>query len=555
VLRRLSVFAGEFTLQSARMVVGGSLEAAEVDEAFAGLVVKFLVSADLAGAPARYRLLETTRAYADGKLRGAGEWAATRRAHALHYYERLRAAARTDVASEFSASATDLDDIRTALRWAFEDGGDPLLGADIAAYSAPVWLSKGLLLDCRTWMAKAAAACIGADGATTEQQLRIQSALASAEQFTSGLTKETADALSRTLEHAESLGDLSTQFSSYLVLWGGQMRAHLSADALRSAERCAALASGTQDPGTIAMAEWMLGRSKHHAARFEESRDHLLRYLELDTEAARLGGVKATGYDRRADALISLASSLRALGQFDKSRSRAEQAIAAAQSIGLPVPLIVTRASLLTNTYLLEPDPGVVERDAGELLEQTRIHAVHKDSGYALCILGLSQARRGEFDAGARLVTEGLRTLKKETLDIFVCAQLCEAAIGVGRLIDAAHWMPELETSDQNKEHWCSAEILRVRGVLAAAQGNRSDAEKYMLQASQLAHCQSALLWELRSTMNLSRLWAGQHREREALINLQAVYGRFSEGHWAADLVQAKRLIDELKAQSAAQVA
>ena len=551
VLRSLSVFPGAFSLDAARRIACGRLAPAQIDEAFGGLLTKFLVSTDLSGPHARYRLLDTTRAYAAGKLEEAGERPAARRSHALHCYELLGATVGTGVVSEHTASATDLDDIRAALRWAFDDGGDALVGVDIAAYSAPLWLGRGLLSDCRAWMAKGAAACIGADGATTEQQLRIQNALAVAEQFTSGLTKETAAALARTLDRAESVGDLSTQFSSYLVLWGGQIRGYLSADALRTAERCAALASGTKDPGTIAMAEWMLGHTKHHAARFEEARDHLLRYLELDTEAARHAGIKATSYDRRVDALTSLTHTSRALGQLDKARWWGEQAISAAQSLGLAVPVVVARASILTNTYLVELDVGVVERAAAELLEQARVHSILSDSGYALCVMGLCQANRGDFDVGERLVAEGLRTLKKEGLEAFLRAHLCEAAIGAGRLYDAMRWTPPLEPSDQNKEHWSLAEILRVRGVLAAAQENLVAAEEYIVKALQLARRQSALFWELRATVSLSRLSVAQHREREALAILETTYSKFDEGRGAADLLKAKHLIEELRDRSA----
>jgi predicted ATPase/DNA-binding winged helix-turn-helix (wHTH) protein len=550
VLRRLSVFAGAFTLQAARQVAFEELDVVQAEEAIGDLLAKFLLAVDLSGPTARYRLLETTRAYAGRKREEAGESEAARRSHALYYSKLVRATAGTHADGEQSASALDLDDIRAALHWGFGDGGDPLTGVDIAAYSGSLWLGKGLLSECHAWMTRAAAACINTEGATTDQQLRILNGLAVAEQFTSGFTKETAASLARTLERAEARGDLSTQFSSYLVLWGGQMRSHLTADALKTAERCAALASGTRDSGTIAMGEWMLGHSKHSVARFEEARDHLLRYLDLDTEAARLAGVKATGYDRRADALTSLAHTLRILGQPDKSRLVGEQAIAAAESLGLPVAAVIARASVLTNTYLVEPDTDVVERDAVELLELCRLHSNHSDAGFALCIMGLCQAYRGEFDAGARLVTEGLRTLKKEGLEAFVRAHLCEAAIAAGRLSDALRWMPDLQKSDQNKEHWSSAELLRIRGTLAVAQGNPGEAEKSLLAALELSRRQSALFWELRSTMSLSRLWAAQHREGEALAVLETAYDRFCEGHGSADLLKAKRLIDELKEMS-----
>lgn len=69
VLRRLSVFAGDFTLAGAE----GSIAEADVVEHVSSLVSKSLISADIDGAVAHYRLLETTRAYAVGKLMESGE--------------------------------------------------------------------------------------------------------------------------------------------------------------------------------------------------------------------------------------------------------------------------------------------------------------------------------------------------------------------------------------------------------------------------------------------------------------------------------------------------
>jgi predicted ATPase len=74
MLRRLSIFVGDFASQAASVVATGS-EAA-VSEAVAGLtslVRKSLVSADVSGRVVRYRLLNTTRAYLLKKLKESGE--------------------------------------------------------------------------------------------------------------------------------------------------------------------------------------------------------------------------------------------------------------------------------------------------------------------------------------------------------------------------------------------------------------------------------------------------------------------------------------------------
>ena len=86
VLRRLAVFAGAFTLESASAVARGTgIAAPEVVQGVANLVEKSLVSADVSGAVAQYRLLDTTRAYALQKLSASGELEAFVRRHAEHY--------------------------------------------------------------------------------------------------------------------------------------------------------------------------------------------------------------------------------------------------------------------------------------------------------------------------------------------------------------------------------------------------------------------------------------------------------------------------------------
>ncbi|HEX3491546.1 MAG TPA: AfsR/SARP family transcriptional regulator, partial [Streptosporangiaceae bacterium] len=74
VLARLSVFAGGFGLAAAEVVAAGpDVPAGEVLEQLGGLVDKSLVQFGDAGAgPGRYRLLETVRQYAAGRLDAMG---------------------------------------------------------------------------------------------------------------------------------------------------------------------------------------------------------------------------------------------------------------------------------------------------------------------------------------------------------------------------------------------------------------------------------------------------------------------------------------------------
>jgi predicted ATPase len=85
VLRRLAIFAGGFTLEAASAVAADAgIAAAEVVACIANLVAKSLIAADVGGALQRYRLLQTTRAYALEKLAASGELEAVKRRYAEH---------------------------------------------------------------------------------------------------------------------------------------------------------------------------------------------------------------------------------------------------------------------------------------------------------------------------------------------------------------------------------------------------------------------------------------------------------------------------------------
>jgi predicted ATPase len=139
-LRRLSVFAGNFTLEAAVAVADpGSFEI--VDD-IANLVGKSLVAADPRGEVAQYRLLDTTRLYALEKLKTSGQLQQVARRHAEYY---LAVFANAEAESESRPQAEwlaiygrHLDNVRVALDWAFSTEGDRHIGVGLTVAVAPL---------------------------------------------------------------------------------------------------------------------------------------------------------------------------------------------------------------------------------------------------------------------------------------------------------------------------------------------------------------------------------------------------------------------------------
>lgn len=129
VLRRLSVFAGGFTLDAAEHVVASDeIEVFDVLDLLAALVDKSLV---VAGDDGRYGLLETIRQYAAGRADAAGETEALSERHAQVFAAFAKQAmphvTGSDQLAWLAKLEADHDNLRAALAWAV-DTGDAELG-------------------------------------------------------------------------------------------------------------------------------------------------------------------------------------------------------------------------------------------------------------------------------------------------------------------------------------------------------------------------------------------------------------------------------------------
>ena len=153
VLRRLGTFVGGFTLDLAqRMAADETLDEWAVLDALASLVDKSLVIADPGETP-RYRLLESTRAYAMERLIEAGERALGRDRHlqALREHFEQTAQQRFEqglaMPGYMARLAPELDNLRSALDWACGDGADPATAVALAAHGADLFSYVGCSLE------------------------------------------------------------------------------------------------------------------------------------------------------------------------------------------------------------------------------------------------------------------------------------------------------------------------------------------------------------------------------------------------------------------------
>jgi predicted ATPase/class 3 adenylate cyclase len=177
MLQRLGVFAGSFTLEAvAAVATGAPVEVADVFDLLAGLVDKSLVVSLADGGENRYRLLESTRAFALEKLTARRYAALARRLceHMTIVFERAERTWPTTPRADWLATyEPDLDNLRTALGWSLRLDGDPCLGVKLVGYTDWLWRELALLREQRRWFDLAVTFVDDATPPSVEARIRL----------------------------------------------------------------------------------------------------------------------------------------------------------------------------------------------------------------------------------------------------------------------------------------------------------------------------------------------------------------------------------------------
>ena len=545
VFRRLSVFAGAFTLRMATDVVADdSISEAEAIEALGCLVSKSLVQFAVEGKHGAYRLLAMTRSYAFDKLQRAEEalWVADRHGKLVW---RLLAGGTAGTQGDGLRHPIDLlDDVRAALEWSLSADGDFDTSCAIAAGSAPLWLEAGLLVECRYWMARILdsvdAAALGAN-----QRLAIQATLVSAETFTGGFTRGSFSNWLNTLATGKAAANVGQQLTRLIVLWARRIRSPDYLEALSLAHKVEDLSITLSDPGARAMADWMVGISYHHLGQLSLARFHLERSLATDTLKARQAMMMQFGYERRIPSLGVLSNLLWLEGRPDQARQLGTAAIAEARDQPYPVPLCEVLTWQAFNLHLRGDGPEQIDAVLDEANAHARAHFIGGYLGLGLALKGLNTVFRGNFAGGAQ-VSEGLDLLSQANYEGFhplFRSELARLQVQAGMRLRDQDIDALFELEAGCPENWSSAEVKRNLGEIALYRGEADRAMRLFADAADCAERQGALSWALRASLSLARSATDRDQRPRAVRMLQQLRQKFNEGETTADIHAADLLL------------
>ena len=552
VLQRLSVFVGVFTLEAAQSVASGAdIDEGQVVVAIGGLVTKSLLTANTGGTSTRYRLLDTTRAYALGKLLDSGDADQTARRHAMYYLKLLErtSASVAAVPNETSGSFDVLANVRAALEWSFLERGDAGLGVALAAASVGLFLESSLLMECVRWMERALAK-LDAKARGSRLEMELQSALGLSAMFTRGNSEQAGCALKRGLELAAKLHDSHNELRVLGRLHIFHERIGDFRTALEYAERGEAVAAKIGDPVGIAEAHSALGISRHLEGNCGSARLHLeAASIELPT-SVRIDTFHF-GFDYRNRARIALARALWLEGFPEQAIAVARETVAEAETFDHPVTLCISLIWAVA-VFLWNGDLDSAEQHIDRFIDQADRYSLAPYQAVGRGVKGELLVRRGKPDLGTAQLLRALETLHGLRYELLTTAFMTAIAEGLalmGRLGEAIEAVGQtIAIVERNGDLFAMPELLRVKGaiLMSMREPEMSKAESCFEASLDLAARQGALAWELRTATSLAHLCAGQGLRDKAKMVLAPVYDRFTEGFGNADLLAARRLLNQL---------
>ena len=556
IFRRIAVFASEFTLEAATSVVAGAgLTEVQVIDGIANLITKSLLAPNIEGSTPRYRLLDTTRAYARAKLEASGERDAIARRHAEHFktvFERAEVEWDTVSTKDWLAAyRRQIDDLRIALDWAFSPGGDVLVGIALVVAAIPLWLQLSLVNECRV-RAESALATLDPTGEPGHlQTMKLQGALGWSLMYTSGPTPETVAAWTTALELAEGSRDPDYRLRALWGLWACALNNGEFGAALALARRFNEAAVAEADR---AIGDRLTGASLHFLGDQLQSRRHIERMLSRYVPPRSRSDVVRFQLDQQVAARITLPRVLWLQGLADQALRVCEANIEHASSIDHVLSLWNALVQGACPVALLAGDPHSARRFVTMLLQETERHPLQTWHSYARCFNGALLIKEGELDRGLPLLQIGIRELHQANFSQYYTAFLCtlaESLAAANRIAEAIEAIDEaLARSTANDERWCAPELSRVKAELllrAAAPNAVELAEQLFTNSLEQSRQQGALSWELRTATSIARLRLAQGRDRDGAELLAEVYARFSEGFATADLQKAASLLEDVR--------
>jgi predicted ATPase len=358
LLRRLSVFAGGWTVETAREVCAGDgVEEEEVIHLLAQLVRRSLVQHAAANGRQRYVMLETIRQFGRKCLRQSGEEERTFERHARYFLELAENAFEAGGDAHWlTRTEEEYDNVQSVLERSIREGRNSEMGLRLCGALAKFWFNHGHFREAKFWTRLALEAD---DGRHPEARAR---ALRTAGFFFGQLAGVGEDSELGKTFYEQSIAiwhELGVEREEAFTLGHYAFllyRLGLLDDARRAAQKSLELSSATGDQANIARSANNLSLTWLEVGEFGKAKP----VFEIALSAARLAKDKYL----EALSLHYLGETTLRTGELDQAKEYLTQSLSLFEAL--------SNRPLAARTQLLQGEVASSEGDFPEALKLQR---------------------------------------------------------------------------------------------------------------------------------------------------------------------------------------
>lgn len=499
LFRRLSIFRAQFDAEAALSVVANDLDPDVASDALISLANKSLVVYDEEkGVHRPYRLLDTTRSYAQALMLRAGEQKLVSRRHARVMLD-LMGSATADLASLDAGEWVQcygilLDDVRAALDASLAQEEDSDIAVALTIESAPLWfrLSEVVEYRDRVWAALRFVSSLRQPDRLGAGWLQL--ALYNALWHTGGSVTDMTQACELALVAALEFKVGTLEFQARWGLCALNVTRGDYPSALQHAVALKAYALQSESEVTRNLSNRMLALASFFCGALAEARMHAEAAMDVNAAIRRNQG-NMFQPDARVTAMAILARTQCIQGDAHLAMITARQCIQEAEALGHTMSMCVALFWICpVAIWAGQWTEGREWVDA--MLSETRSKGLDYWHEWALCYvdgLRLKELVAAEERSGhVEHVTVKARAMDMPRREMLVT--FCSAWVDDELLARAAG----------GGGQWSAAEVYRAIARREALQGNIGRAESLLRHAIDIARAQGACAWELRAARDLA---------------------------------------------------
>ena len=359
-----------------------------------------------------------------------------------------------------------------------------------------------------------------------------------------------ARAYTRARELCDQVGEPPQLFQTLFLLVHHHASQGELRKALELAERLLDVVKSADVPLPAVLAYWARAFVLFYLGRLGESRADLEQLMTLYDPREHGPLAYVCGVDPGSSGLSFLSNVLWLQGYTDQAVDTIRRAIDGARELD-HAPSIAHTLTFAASLADFERDAPWLEETSNELLRvatEKGVELFQAWAGYFHGRLLTLQGRPEESIEKTRAAVEAIRGAGSQLALPALMISLAEANAAAGRSQDGLVQLRDALTVLQRTDECLhEPEIHRLTGALLLEEGEAEEEAESCLQRSiDVSRRQGARSRELRSAVELARLWEGQGRRDEARRLLFDVHGRFPEGTRLLDFQHAADLLEKL---------